>query len=220
MHFAAHDLFAPPPVEILGAGAPELNVAFQIPNHDGFGGKLEQVGARPELFLAKAQLFSALSHSALQIVVEHFQLPGFAVQIDKDADLGAQHLGHNGHGDIVDRAAAVTLDLVGIGEVNSGNENDGCLLKPRVLTDDVGQFKTVQLGHAHIHQHHGNIGFQKDTERLGGSRRLDEILAQLCQNYFVTQQLGWLVIDHQDIDFFICLHKALTPASSNHVPLS
>jgi delta14-sterol reductase len=32
--------------------------------------------------------------------------------------------------------------------------------------------------------------------------------------------LGWLIINHQDIDFFIRLHKAITPVSSNHVPLS
>ena len=128
------------------------------------------------------------------------------MQFDKDADLGAQHLGNDGNGDVIDRAAAIALDLVGIGEVHAGDEDDGRLLKARMLADDVGEFEAVEVGHADVHQNHGHVGLQQDIESLAGRSRLDQILAQLREYHLVAQQFGRLVVDHQDIDFLIGLH--------------
>ena len=123
------------------------------------------------------------------------------MQFDKDADLGAQDFGNHGHRNVVDRAAAIALNLVGIGEVNAGDEDDRGLLEARMLPDDVCQFKAIQLRHAHVHQHDGDVGLQKNVERLAGRRRLDEILAQFGENHLVAEKLGRLVVDHQDVDF-------------------
>jgi hypothetical protein len=36
----------------------------------------------------------------------------------------------------------------------------------------------------------------------------DQILSQLSQDYLITEQLGWLIVDHENIDLFICSHRA------------
>ncbi len=128
------------------------------------------------------------------------------MEIDKDADLGTKNFGNDGNRDVVDGAATVALYLVGVGKMHARNEDDCGLLETRMLANHIGQFEAVEIRHAHVHQHHGHIILQEDVEGLAGSGRLDEVLAQFCQNDLVTQQLGRLVIDHQDIDSVICPH--------------
>ena len=200
MQILAHHLFALPAVEVFRAGIPEQDFAVHIAHHDGFGRQFQQFGASAELLFALAQFFGAFCHAPFQFVVQHLEHARLAMQFDKDADLGAQHFGNYRNGDVVDRAAAIALDLVGVGEVNAGDEDDRSLLKARMLPDHVGKFKSIEIGHAHVHQHHGDVGLQQDAERLAGGGGLDEILAKFREDHLVAEQLGRLVIDHQDVD--------------------
>ena len=95
-----------------------------------------------------------------------FELPGLSVQFGKDADLGAQQFRNDRNGNVVDRAALVAFQAVEIGEMHGGNEDDGGLLKARMLANHVGQLETVELRHADVHQHDGDVGLQQAARAL------------------------------------------------------
>ena len=51
----------------------------------------------------------------------------------------------------------VSLEAVEVCQMHGGNEDDCCFLKAGMLADDLGEFKTVYLRHAHIHQYDGDV---------------------------------------------------------------
>src|ERR1700756_4056320 len=74
------------------------------------------------------------------------------------------------------------------------------LLKPRVLTYHGGQFEAVELWHLHVDQNDGDVSLQQMLQSLASRGRLDEHLPKLIQDDLVTQELGRLIIDQQDVD--------------------
>ena len=54
----------------------------------------------------------AFGDALLQLPVQHLQLPSLAMKLGKDADLGAQQLGNNRHGDVVHRALPIAFDAI------------------------------------------------------------------------------------------------------------
>src|ERR1700733_13294262 len=186
MKVASGNLFALPAIEGFGAGIPKTNAATHIADDDGLGGQLQQLGAFAVMGFALAQLFGAVFDAPLQLAVEAFELASLAGHFDKEPDLGAQHFGNDRNGDVVDGAAAVAVDLVDIGEVNAGDEDEGGLAEPRVLAEHVGQLESIELRHADIHQNHRNIGFEENTESFPGRGGLDQVLTKLPEDDLVT----------------------------------
>ena len=114
--------------------------------------------------------------------VELLELPRLAVQLGKHLDLGAQHLGNDRHRHIVHRAHLVAAQPVDVGQMDGGDEDDRGLLEPRMLADHGGQLEAVELRHADVDQHDGDVGLQQMLERLARRRRLDQVLAELAQD--------------------------------------
>ena len=83
------------------------------------------------------------------------------------------------------------------------DENDRCPLVTRVLVDRLRQFEPVEFWHAHVHEDDGDVGFQQVFERLPPRPGLNLILVQLTENDFIAEQLGRLVIDHENVDFLV-----------------
>ena len=81
----------------------------------------------------------------------------FPVQFGEYADFRAQEFRNDGHGNIIHGAALVSLELVEIGQVHRGDKDDRGLLTARMLVDHLRQLKPVELRHAHIHEHDGDI---------------------------------------------------------------
>src|ERR1700753_393670 len=75
-----------------------------------------------------------------------------------------------------------------------------------MLPNHVSQLEPVDLRHADVHQHNGNVILKKEIERLAARRRLDEILPELAENRFVAEKFPRLVVDHQNVDWFECAH--------------
>ena len=67
---------------------------------------------------------------------------------------------------IIDGSALVSLEPVQIGEMHAGNKNDRGLLKAGMLPNHVGQLEAVELRHADVHQHDGDIVLQQVFQRL------------------------------------------------------
>src|SRR5215831_8039963 len=102
----------------------------------------------------------------LQFVIQLLQHPGLAVQIDGYTDLRSKDVGHYRNGDVINRSAAVSLDLVRIGQMNTGDEDDRSLLKARMLANDISELKAVKVRHADVHQDHGYVVLEQDAQRF------------------------------------------------------
>src|SRR5262249_12366010 len=48
------------------------------------------------------QFRRSLRHATLELLVELFELPGLAIELGEDSDLGAQNLGNDRHRDVID----------------------------------------------------------------------------------------------------------------------
>ncbi len=140
----------------------------------------------------------AVGHPLLQLSIEGFQRPGLAMQFGENPHLGPQQIRHHRNGNIVDRAGLVALDPIEIGHMDRRYEDERGLLKAGVLADHGGKLKAVQFGHLDVDQHHRHVMPEKLGQRLARRRRLDQGFAELGEDDLIAQQLGRLVIDHQD----------------------
>src|SRR6202790_4623844 len=95
------------------------------------------------------------------------------------------------------------------------NEDNGCFLKAWVLADDLGEFKTVDLRHAYIHQNDGDIGFKQLLEGIFGGRCFDQVLSQVGQDGFIGEQFARLIINHENVDLLVDAHYPLNAPQSS-----
>ena len=105
--------------------------------------------------------------------------------------------------------ALVALEPVQIREVYGGYENDGRMLKTGVLANHTREFESVKFGHADIHKNDGNIILQQTIKGFRTGIRFDEVLPQFAEDYLITQQFSRLIIDHQDVHFFMRTHRPI-----------
>ena len=138
-------------------------------------------------------------------------MSGLAIKLGENPDLGAQHLRNDRHRNVVDGAHFVGAQAVHVGQMDGRNEDDRGALKARVFADHRGQLKAIEFRHAHVDENNRDFVLEELFERLSGRRGLDEVLAQLGQDRLVTQQLGWLIVDQQDIDLVVRSHFLSPP---------
>ena len=142
----------------------------------------------------------ALGHPLLELGVEALELPGLAVQVDEHLDLGAQQLRHHGHGHVVHRPQLIAAQLVGIGVHDRGDENDGGVLKARMLADHGGELEAVEIGHAHVDQDERDLVLEQTFERLARRGGLEQSLPDLGEHDLVAQELRLAVVDKENVD--------------------
>src|ERR1700739_1106294 len=128
---------------MLSSCIPKEHFAIESAFHDRFSGQIQQFCTCSELFFSTPQFVSALCDALFQLIIQRLEHAGLAMQLDEDADLRSQHLRHDRNGNIVNSAAAITLNLVGVRQVNPGDEDDRSLLESWVLADHVGQFESI-----------------------------------------------------------------------------
>src|SRR5215469_7765628 len=83
-----------------------------------------------------------------------------------------------------------------------------------MLANHTCEFESVHLRHAYVHEHYRNIHLQQIFERFATGRCLDQILIELCKDCLIAQQLGWLVVYHEDIDSVFRGHPIPRPELS------
>ena len=108
-----------------------------------------------------------------EFIVQALQLQLLPVEFREYSHFRPQDFGDNGDRKIIDCPMLVALEAVEVGQMHSGNEDDGCFLKARMLADDLGEFEAVDLWHAYIHQYDSYISFEELLESLLGRCGLD-----------------------------------------------
>ena len=147
-----------------------------------------------------------LGHPLLQLAGQLLGFAALAIELREDSDFGAQQLGNDRYRDVIHGASLVALEPVGIGQVDRRDEDDSRLLIARVLPDDFSELEAVQLGHAHIDQHDGDVVLEQVLQRLASGARLDEVLAEVGENRLVAEQLARLVVHQQDVGSLVRDH--------------
>ncbi len=145
--------------------------------------------------------------------VEPLELPGLAVKLGEDPDLGAQHLGDDRHRHVVHRAHLVAAQAIHIGQMDGGDEDHRRLLEARMLADHRRELEAVEIGHADVDQNDGDFRLEQVLERLAAGRCLDQIFAELPQDHLIAQQLRRLIVDQQDIDLVVLRSFRLSRSS-------
>ncbi len=80
------------------------------------------------------------------------------MQFCEYTDLRPQEFRNYGHRNVVNRAALVSFQAVQIGQMDSGNKDDGSPSKAWVFADHFRQLEAIHFRHADIHQHNRDIG--------------------------------------------------------------
>jgi hypothetical protein len=77
--------------------------------------------------------------------------------------------------------------MIDLGEMNRRNEDHRDLLEARMLADHRGKLEAVELRHADVHQHDGDLVLEQVLERFLAGRRLDQVLVELTQDYLIGE---------------------------------
>ncbi len=88
------------------------------------------------------------------------------------------------------------------------NKNDCGPLKTWMLANHRSQLKTIEFRHAYVHQHYGNVSLQQNFKGLLRRSGFDQVLAQSTEHDLIAEQLGRLIIHHEDIDLLVCAHES------------
>ena len=73
-----------------------------------------------ELEIGALELSRTFQNALLELAVQGFELTGLAIEFRKHLDLGAQHLRHDGHRNIVDRTHFVATQPVDVADLDGG----------------------------------------------------------------------------------------------------
>ena len=162
----------------------QADAPFRVTDDHGIGRGFEQ---RAELQLRLSQNFGLPA-----------QQRGIAAQLDKNADLGAQNLGHNWLEQKIHRAQIVAAEQMFIAAV-TGKKQNGRVAGALARTDQLGGLKTVHVRHLHVQQDGREIVVQQMAQGFGTGTRQHQLLAQPLQCRFERHQIVRRVVHQQDL---------------------
>src|SRR5436190_12209558 len=150
------------------------------------------------------------ANTIFELAIEALELARLAVEFRKHLDLGAQHLGHDGHRNIVDRTHFVAAQPVEVADLYRGDEYHRRLLEAGMFADHRGELEPVQFRHADVDQDDGDIVLQQELERFASGRGLDQVLAEFLQDDFIGEQLRRLIVNQKNV-YLVLVHHLFTP---------
>ena len=178
---------------------------IEVPRAHLAGGERQAAAllALHEPHIRRFDLGRTLADAPLQLGIEPLELPGLAIKLGEDPDLGAQHRRHDRDRHVIDGTHLVAAHAIDIVHLHGGDEDDRGALKARMLADHGCELKAVELRHAHVDQHDRGFVLEQEFQRLARRARLDEILAETAQNLLVGEQLGGLIVDQENVDLVV-----------------
>ena len=159
------------------------------------------------------KMLGALGLAFQALALGHFPLQGrrLTIQIREHTDFRPQELRNDRRRNIVHRAMFVSLELIEVRQMHSGNEDDRRLLVAGVLADKFCELKSIELRHVHVDEDDGDIGGQQVHQGFACRTGREQVLTQFAENRLIGKQLTRLVIDHEDVDRLVIIHKEHLP---------
>ena len=90
-----------------------------------------------------------------------------------------------------------------VGVVYRADKDNRSRLGALPLPDECGGFEAIHAGHVHVEEDDGEVLLQKATQSLAAGPGADKILAQVCQDRLVREQLVGAIVDDQDVDLLV-----------------
>ena len=76
--------------------------------------------------------------------------------------------------------------------------------------DPLGRLEAVQAVHLHVEQDHGEVVVLASAQGFCAGMGFHQVVAEVVKNRIEGKKVGRLIIDHQDIDFFVHAHSLST----------
>jgi hypothetical protein len=94
-------------------------------------------------------------------VIQLPQLIAASMQLDEHRHLAAENLRDDGYRNVVDGADLVAAQLIELGDVDGGDEDDRRALEPRMLAHHPRHLEPVHPRHVDVEQDDGEVVFQR-----------------------------------------------------------
>src|SRR5688572_22179222 len=75
-----------------------------------------------------------------------------------------------------------------------------------MLADHARQLEAVEIRHADVHQHDGEVPLEQQSQRFCPGAGLDEVLTELGEDDLVGHQLLRQIVYEQDVDLLVPVH--------------
>ena len=198
-------------VEVMGDTAGELADRIQFLGFEELrhrilplpGAKLDPafqfLVQRLELLVGGLELRCPLLNPAFEVGIQSLQFPRLPIELHEDPHLGAQDLGNDRDGDVIDSARRIAAQAVGLGHHHRRHEDDRRLFEPGVAADQFHKLETVLLRHADIDQDNRDVGAQEMLQRLPRRLGHEQVLFKVLEDNLVAQQLRRLVVHEKDV---------------------
>jgi len=135
------------------------------------------------------------------------RLLGEQEQVDEHAHFRAQHLGHDGGGDVVDRAEGVALRRAQLVRVVGGDEDDRDVRRALAAADQGRRLEPVEARHVDVEQDQREVAREDVAQRLLAGRRREDVLAEILEDRLDDQQFVRAVVYDQYIRFHLIVEK-------------
>ena len=166
------------------------------------------------------QFGGAGANAIFEFDVEAFELARLAIEFGKHLDLGAQHLRHDRHRNIVDRAHLIAAQPVDVADLYRGDEYHRRLLEAGMFADHRGELEPVQFRHADVDQDDGDIVLEQELKRFAPGRSLDQVLAEFLQDDFIGEQLRRLIVHQKNVYLLLVHHLVHADQRCNHIRMA
>src|SRR5436190_18562134 len=124
---------------------------------------------------------------------------GAIVELDKNRDLGAEHLGDNRAEDVIHRSQRVAPVNVVLRTAHGSDKNDRSMFRARAFPDEGCGFDAVDYRHRDVQQNDSELLFQQPTQSFLARACLNNILPQPGKHRFEREKLVLAVIDQKDV---------------------
>src|SRR6185312_5073717 len=140
-------------------------------------------------------------------------------QLNKDRDFGTQNIGLDRFDDVVHGAERVAAAQMTASGAVSSQEDDWSVARLLTTPNQSRGIEAVNAWHEDVEQDDGHLMVEQEPKRIISGFGSHQVPIRSLQNGLQRQQVGWAVVDHQDVDVFFSYHRFGLLIHQRHRPI-
>jgi hypothetical protein len=136
-------------------------------------------------------------------------------QLHEHTHLGAQDFRLQRLDEKIDRPGRVAFEHDVVRLDARGEKNDGDVPGSLPFPDDGGRIDAVHFRHLHVEKNKTEVLLKQVPQRFLTRGSLDEVLAESFQHRLQGDQVGRLIVHHQDVDLGVGIHAGFVASSTS-----